>query len=212
MPFRTASFVVIGLTNGPGFSVNPCLRPHVRWAQQRHRYAAAYAVVSYPHPRQLRRFGRGPLPTRGRLHARLWNAGYAQAKHDVVSLRQVGFPTPAVWIDVEPSSRAPWSRHRDQNAAVLRGVVAGFRHFGYRVGIYSTHLIWRSIAGRARLGLPEWRTAGPATTGAALHQCTHEQIQGGPAVLAQWWGPHRDFDVLCARPTAGHKQTWFIKY
>ena len=35
MPVSTASFVVVGLTNGPGWYPNPCLAAHVAWARGR---------------------------------------------------------------------------------------------------------------------------------------------------------------------------------
>ena len=35
MPLPSAQYVVIGLTNGPGFVANPCLADHVAWAKER---------------------------------------------------------------------------------------------------------------------------------------------------------------------------------
>ena len=211
-PFPSARFVVLGLTNAHPFTPSPCLRAEVRWVKRHHLHAAAYAVVNYPHARTLRWSGsHGPRKPRT-LKARLWNVGYAEARYNIGTLHRVGLRTPVVWVDVEPGRLANWSRHRNRNAAVLRGTIAGYRHAGYRVGVYSTHLLWRSIAGRFRPRLPEWRTAGPRTTRKALRMCRRDAIQGGYAVLAQWWGPRRDFDVLCGKPTSRRRQVWFTKY
>ncbi len=118
-------------------------------------------------------------------------------------MKRHGFVTPHVWLDVEPSSSHPWSRHRGQNRAVVRGWVRGYRDAGYTVGFYSTPHMWRGIVGRMRTRLPEWRTAGPASPRAALAKCHGESIQGGPAVMAQWWTDRRDCDRIC--PAARHE-------
>jgi hypothetical protein len=211
-PFSSARFAVLGLTNAHSFQPNPCLGAQVLWVRRHHLHAAAYAVATFPRRGTLHWFGvRGPNRHRT-LHARLWNVGFAEAAYNVHTLRRVHLQTPVVWVDVEPGRISNWSRHRGRNATVLRGVVAGYRHFGYKVGVYSTRYLWRGIAGRLRLGLPEWRTAGPASGRAARRQCWEDQIQGGYAVLAQWWGPRRDFDVLCAPPSAHRRHVWFTKY
>ena len=48
MPLKEVRYVVVGLTNGPGFSANPCLADQVDWARRHRLLTAAYAVASYP--------------------------------------------------------------------------------------------------------------------------------------------------------------------
>ena len=48
LPDSSARFVVIGLTNGPGFVANPCMADQVAWANSRHLLVAAYSVISGP--------------------------------------------------------------------------------------------------------------------------------------------------------------------
>jgi hypothetical protein len=67
--------------------------------------------------------------------------------------------------------------------------------------VYSTTTLWRGILGRMRLHLPEWRTAGPVSPRVALRKCSDQSIQGGHAVIAQWWTARRDFDRLCPGPS-----------
>ena len=197
MPLRTAKFVVVGLTNGPSFHPNPCLASQVGWIKRQHLRAAAYAVSTYPTRAEVRQHGStGPHPHQ-RLSGRLWNTGYAAAQFNVATMERVELTSPIVWVDVEPYSVAPWSGTIGGNQAVVRGVVQGYRDAGLRVGVYSTQSLWAQIVGGLRLGLPEWRTAGQTTMGDALYKCSHYPIQGGTAVMAQWWGPHRDFDVMC---------------
>ena len=74
MPLTEARYVVVGLTNGPGFSANPCLADQVDWARRHRLLTAAYAVASYPDARHGARHGTdGPFdgehpPRRTRQH------------------------------------------------------------------------------------------------------------------------------------------------
>jgi len=201
MPDAGVRFVIVGLTNGRSLTPNPCLDRHLSWVRSHHVQAAAYSFGTFPTRTQLRRYRhRGPYDGRYRLGA-LANAGHASARYNVRLLQQHGFVTPHVWIDVEPSSSRPWSRRTSWNRAVVRGWVRGYRDAGYTVGVYSTRGLWTHIVGRMRLRLPEWRTAGPVSPGSALRKCGGESIQGGHAVIAQWWTAHRDFDRLCPGPS-----------
>ena len=201
MPDAGVRFVVIGLTAGRAFAPNPCLAEHLRWVRRHHAYASAYAFAAFPSRGELHRHRRhGPFDGRHHLGA-LRNAGYATAQYNVRLMRRHGFTTPHVWLDVEPSSSHPWSHRRHLNRAVVRGWVRGYRAAGYSVGFYSTSLLWKHILGRYRPGLPEWRTAGPASPRAALAQCHERSIQGGRAVVTQWWTAHRDFDRICPSPS-----------
>lgn len=201
LPRPGTRFVLIGLTDGPAFHTNPCLGGQVRWARRQHRRVAAYAVASYPTRAELHRYGAAGPYAPHTLIGRLRNVGFRQARTNLAVMRRTGLVSPVVWIDVEPTSH-PWSRHhRGLNRAVLRGLVHGYRTGGHRVGFYSTRLIWREIAGALRLRLPEWRTAGPVSPGSALATCRRPDysIQGGQAVIGQWWTSRRDLDVLCPR-------------
>jgi hypothetical protein len=200
MPDAGVGFVVVGLTSGRAFTANPCLDRQIRWVRNHHVHASAYAFAAFPSRAQLRRHRHhGPYDSRHRAGA-LKNGGYAAARYNVRVMRQHGFTTPHVWLDVEPSSSHPWSHRRHLNRAVVHGWIRGYRSAGYTVGVYSTPLLWRHILGRFRPRLPEWRTAGPTSARAALGRCRGESIQGGPAAIAQWWTAHRDFDRLCPGP------------
>lgn len=204
MPKKSAKFVVVGLTNGPGFSPNPCLAKHVKWIKDHRVYAAPYAFTTYPTASQLKKYG-GAGPYRGTAKkTRLKNVGYAQATYNVATMKKVGLSAPFIWVDVEHSRPpAPWSKNTAYNKAVLDGVLAGYRAAGLKVGIYSSPSPWRSIVGRARYGVPEWRTVGPASKSAALKKCSARSVQGGKTVMAQWWvddsptANSTDYNVLC---------------
>jgi hypothetical protein len=213
MPRASARYVVIGLTNGPGFFPNPCIKSQVRWAKRHHVWTAAYAVTTYPRARQLAKYGTTGPHSSTYLHGKLWNAGYAEAEFNIATMKGVHLTSPIVWVDVEPYSVRPWTRHRTRNAAVVQGAVQGYQDAGLKVGFYSTQLLWRSIVDHLHYGLPEWRTAGPRTMAAALRMCSHDPIQGGRAVLAQWWDDDRDFGVTCpGHSSRPHLRKYFHRY
>jgi hypothetical protein len=198
MPLPEARYVVVGLTNGPGFTANPCLADQVSWIRERHLLAAAYAVVSQPSADQLAEHGgRGPYDAGTDLGA-LANAGYQQALSNVATMRAAGLSTPFVWLDVEHVPDFEWGDDLTANAAVVQGSARGYTDAGYQVGVYSTPILWREVVGDLALGLPEWRAAGQTSREEALSRCGDDwQIQGGDAVLGQWVADQRDHDVTC---------------
>ncbi|KAA1426877.1 hypothetical protein [Nocardioides antri] len=198
MPVPEAEFVVIGLTNGPGFTPNPCLADQVAWVQERELLAAAYAVSSYPDEETLELYAWDGPYDGGSLKGRLRNVGYQQARFNIDSMIDAGLQSPLVWIDVEPVPYFEWSDDPGANAAVVEGAARGYTEAGYAIGVYSTPYLWETVVGDFRLGVPEWRAAGETSREEALNRCGDDwSIQGGPAVLGQWVADNRDHNVTC---------------
>ena len=212
MPLASAEYVVLGLTNGPGFTANPCLADQVRWVRERRLMAAAYAVASYPDSDAVAEHARsGPYDGTSRLGA-LANTGYQQALANVVTMRRAGLASPVVWVDVEPVRDFEWSGEQKANAAVVEGAVLGYQDAGYRVGVYSTPALWAGVVGGLALGLPEWRAAGQTSRAEARERCGADwSVQGGAAVLAQWVEDSRDLDITCPGVSA-RLGRWFQQY
>lgn len=198
MPVPEAQFVIVGLTNGPGFTPNPCLADQVAWVEDHRLMIAAYSVSSYPDAATLAEYGdQGPFDGDSRL-GRLRNVGYQQARYNVGSMGGAGMRTPVVWIDVEPVPDFEWSADPVANAAVIEGVARGYTDAGYEIGVYSTPALWEAVVGDLALGLPEWRAAGQTSRAEALARCGEEwSIQGGEAVFGQWVEDRRDHNVTC---------------
>jgi hypothetical protein len=211
-PVEEARYVVVGLTNGPGFYPNPCLAEQVADVRARGRMAAAYSVVSHPEPDRLARHADdGPFDGSTRLGA-LANNGYAQAAFNVRTMRAAGLLTPVVWIDVEPVPDFEWTTDLPANAAVVEGMARGYRDAGYRIGVYSTPYLWDVVVGDLALGVPEWRAAGQTSRDAALATCAPDRtIQGGDAVMGQWVEAGRDMNVTCPGISL-ELETWFHQY
>lgn len=211
-PLRAAKYVIIGLTNGPAFTANPCLADQVKWVRKRKLLGAAYAVVSYPLARQVQRYAdRGPFDGSTRLGS-LRNVGYQQARYGRARMEAADLPSPALWIDVEPVSEPfSWSDNPRSNFAVVQGAARGWTDAGFRIGIYSTPFLWSSVVGDYELGVPEWRAAGETSRAEALERCGDEWvIQGGDPVLAQWVAARRDQNVTC--PEVEDLAGWFHQF
>jgi hypothetical protein len=186
MPADDAEYVVIGLTNGPGFHANPCLADQMAWAKERRLLVAAYSVISWPDDAAQQQYGG------------LRQAGYAQAQFNIASMNAVGLGSPIVWLDIEHVPFYDWSADPAANAEVVLGAAQGYVDAGYRVGVYSTPHLWQSVVGDLSLGVPEWRAAGKTSQQEALSRCGSDWlIQGGIGVLAQWVEGGRDVDVTC---------------
>lgn len=211
-PLPQAAYVVVGLTNGPGFVANPCLSDQVESVRSGGLLGAAYAVASFPDDATVETFATaGPFVGGGRLVA-LRNTGYQQARFNVTSMITSGLETPIVWIDVEPVPDFAWSADPVANAAVVEGVARGYTDAGYRIGVYSTPYLWSSVVGDLVLGVPEWRAAGQTSRAEALNRCGPDgSIQGGRPVLGQWVESDRDQNITCPG-IAAELSRWFHQY
>jgi hypothetical protein len=199
MPVSGAAFIVIGLTNGPGFVANPCVADQVAFARQRKLLTAAYSVISGP-----TRFS-----PRGLTGEQL---GYQQAKFNIATMKRVGLVTPIVWLDVESVPKFDWGGDKQANAAVIRGAAKGYTDAGYAVGVYSTPYLYANVAGGLRMGVPEWRAAGQTSEREARSRCgTDWVIQGGRGVLGQWVEDRRDRNITCPG-AAAQLGRWFHQY
>jgi hypothetical protein len=186
MPTSEARYLIIGLTNGPGFHANPCLADQVAYAKERGLLVAAYSVISWPDEAAQAQYGG------------LQEAGTAQAQFNLQSMRAAGLDSPIIWLDVEQVPHYEWSTSTAANAEVVLGAAKGYADAGYRVGVYSTPAIWAGLVGDLSLGVPEWRAAGQTSKEEALSRCGNDWlIQGGIGALAQWVEDGRDRNITC---------------
>jgi hypothetical protein len=209
MPVDAARYVILGLTNGPGFYANPCLASQVAWVKSRHLMAAAYSVISTPQNGDLAAHGKkGPFNGNTRLGA-LSNVGYQQARFNLNTMRSAGLQSPIVWLDVEPVPDFDWPSDTRANAAVVRGAARGYTDAGFAIGAYSTQALWEQVVGGFALGVPEWRAAGQTSRAEALRRCGRDRMfQGGKGVIGQWVEAGRDQNVTCPG-TSAEMVRWF---
>jgi hypothetical protein len=209
MPGPGAQFVIVGVTNGPGFYPNPCLTHELRWVHRRHLLLGGYAMTTYPTAALIRQHGHtGPYAGTSARSA-LRNTGYAEALYNIATMARVGMSVPMIWVDVEPYPVAPWSRSFARNRAVVTGVMRAYRDAGFKVGLYTNPNGWGQVVGNWRLPLvPTWSTVGSRGANNARHSCTVGP-PGGPTWIAQWWIGPRDHDLTC--PLAPAPRAMFHK-
>ncbi|MFN2540404.1 MAG: hypothetical protein ABR549_19920 [Mycobacteriales bacterium] len=185
MPPAGTKYVVVGLTNGPGFTPNPCLSSQLSWVKRRHLWLGVYSVVSYPTAAQLARYG-----GTGTLRTRLHRVGVAQARFNLATMRKAGLAkAPMVWVDVEPVKGWPWSASTSANNALIDGAMLAYRVAGMHVGLYSYKYGWREITGGRRL--PNVATWVPLST------CSRPSFSGGPILLTQTTSNGSDINKTC---------------
>jgi hypothetical protein len=196
MPSGHPAYVILGLTDGSGHTVNPCLRSQLSWARGHRAKVGGYLVASYPSRWQRARAGRGLY---GRCHhhvlCRLRNDGARQVSDAFATMRRDHMHVPMVWLDVEFRSYRPWTRSHSRNRAVIEGIVRGMHHHHKRFGIYTTGYMWHAIVGRYQLRVPQWLPAGHTSARRTKPMCRHSAT-GGPTWLVQY--THRlDEDLTC---------------
>jgi hypothetical protein len=192
-PTASATFVVIGLTDGGSFRANPCLARQVAAAKARHLWTAAYAISTYPSSSELARYG-----GTGSLTVRLARVGRVQATFNVTTMRRAGLRSPIVWVDVEPKQKSPWSTRATSNNAVIGGALSGYRLRGVRAGLYSYGKAWRPITGdRFMPGVPTWVPVGSKGRTEARRRCAMASFSGDKPWLVQWTDGVRDYNLTC---------------
>lgn len=205
MPPAGAEYVILGLTDGAGHTLNPCLGSQLAWARANGVKVGAYLVPSYPTRGELAAARHGAYGDCGRsLLCRLRNDGAAQVLDAVRTMRGSGMHAPMVWIDVEFRRYLPWSRSRARNAAVLQGAVREMHRLHERYGVYTTSYMWHAIAGSYYLNVPNWLPVGHTRPRVAQRMC-RQTATGGPAWLVQYTRS-LDSDLTCPvlDPVPGH--------
>ena len=189
----SASFAVLGLTDGGSLRANPCLARQVASVKSRHLWAGAYAVSTYPTSAQLTRYG-----GTGTLTVRLRRFGAARAGFNLTTMARAGLRSPMVWVDVEPRTPSPWSASAVNNNAVIDGVIARYKAAGVRAGIYSYDKAWKAITGaRVLPGVPTWVPVGHKSRAVAAATCAAASYAGSKPWLTQWTDGVRDYDLTC---------------
>lgn len=213
MPPDSSQFVVIGLTKGLPFTVNPCLATQVAWASARRVPAQAYTIPAFPTRDQLAAYGsRGPWSATTRW-GQLANAGYAEGSYALDRLKAAGFAARMVWIDVESRDRQPWPTGSRAAEALNRAVVVGLARrldeAGHPYGYYSNTSGWQAITGTWWApGVPTWVPVGHRTSADAVAACGRPSFSTGAPHLAQWTDGQRDDDVACPAYTFAPGRPW----
>ncbi len=209
-PMASASFAVLGLTDGGSFRANPCLADQVASVKVRHLWVSAYAIHTYPTPAELTRYGGA-----GTLAVQLGRVGAAQAAFNLTTLARVSLKSPMVWVDIEPRTPSPWSASTVNNNAVIDGVLARYKEAGIHAGLYSYDKAWKAITGgRVLKGVGTWVPVGHKGQSVAKATCALASYAGSKPWLTQWTDDVRDYNLTCpgvtGRAASGNVLTPFL--
>jgi hypothetical protein len=178
VPSAPYGFGIVGVTGGKAMTQNPCLAEQYRWAQQEGSGAGLYVNVS-PAPAGTSPYG--------------WGAATVIDAVDYAG--QAAASAPTWWLDVETTNG--WGPDRDANAEVVRGAVDELQRHHIGVGVYSTGLQWRMIAGGYSPGVPVW-VAGAPNDGSAGTWCSPDHgFGGGPVYVVQALPVRFDANTAC---------------
>lgn len=196
MPAAAGTFMVVGVTGGRAFTLNPCFAQQVAWAKTQSVPVSLYVNMKYPSGTTLSEGLTGP---QGTCIPDDWvcqsaNYGYKTAQHAYDTAQAAGV-TPAMWwLDVETENT--WSETTTLNALVIRSAVGFFQSRGLPVGVYSTAFQWKLIAGDYTPGLPVW-VGGSAASSTDPQRCRTGAFAGGQVVMIQYLQGGFDTNYVC---------------
>lgn len=190
-----ATFGIVDVSGGTGYSLNPCL------SQQAAKYQNNLSFYvntgwnvnsSYINPASPK------ACTAGDTDCLAYNYGYNAGLYALRAASQVGASSTSWWLDVETDNT--WNVSTLQNQNSLQGEYDALMGGGATsVGVYSTTAQWQTITGSWKNGWPSWGATTWRTASQARTYCSGHQFTGGPSVLMQYL-PRRtniDQDVAC---------------
>ncbi|HSR26120.1 MAG TPA: hypothetical protein VLW53_21375, partial [Candidatus Eisenbacteria bacterium] len=194
-----ATFSIIGVSGGRGFTVNPCLAGQWRAARG---LRAVYFNSGYdpdnagkttPDCRSRAQYQDG-----GDDRRTAYAIGCSEAVYAVNAMRAAGADRAVmIWLDVESSNSWDHSSF-DLNRVALQAEIDQLAAFGRLVGLYATFAEWRAIVGA-------WSPAGIVADWVAGAEpeagCGTPGFSGHPVWIVQepttWPGTGHDSDWTC---------------
>ena len=195
VPAGEVGFAIIGVNNGRPMTQNPCFPGQIAWAKKAAAPAAVYVNSSAP-PDGFNT----TLCASGDESCRSFEFGKQSAHYAMAYVDQHAPEVHRYWLDVETANR--WSADKDDNAAVLRGMIDALEGAGKYVGIYSNRYQFGLIAGNFAPGLDNWIPRPEAKRDTAEDYCrTTPNFGGGRIVMIQLWYEF-DENHVCGAPSS----------
>lgn len=181
VPSGAFGFAIIGVNNGRAMTQNPCMPAQIAWARQGSADASVY--INSNSPPEAFRTSQCP-PTDGVCRA--FEYGRESAAYAIAYVNRHAPDITRYWLDVETQNT--WSSNTQENAAVLRGMIAALTGAGKSVGIYSNSRQFAIIAGSYAPGLDNWIPRPEAKHDTVAEFCrTTQPFGGGRVVMIQMW-------------------------
>jgi hypothetical protein len=176
-------FGVIGVTDGAGYSSNPCMASEASHYSNVSLYvntgwdsSSSHVNTKYPYVCSV-----------GNMNCLAYNYGYNAGLYAFNAASANGLHSSTWWLDVETGDT--WSTNTTQNRNSLQGehdalVASGVRN----IGIYSTTYQWDSLTGTWLNNWPSWGATTVQTATQAKTYCSGHQFTGGSTWLIQFEG------------------------
>jgi hypothetical protein len=188
------TFGIVGVTDGHGYSTNPCI------AKEASHFGNLSLYVNtgwYNHSTHINATS-PKVCAQGHNNCLAYNYGYNAGLYAINAAQSVGVSSTTWWLDVETGNT--WNTDVVQNQNSLQGEHdALVAHGATTVGVYSTTAQWKSLTGGWQNNWPSWGATTWTTAKHAHTYCTGHEFTGGPSYLMQYKpsGAKVDYDVAC---------------
>jgi hypothetical protein len=184
-------FGIVGVSDGTGYSQNPCLAQEASWFSNLSLYVNTgwYDQSSHVNPSSPR------VCAAGDANCLAYNYGYSAGLYALSYASGQHVSASTWWLDVETSNT--WNSDTTQNRNSLQGEYDALLANGVTaVGVYSTTYQWDTVTGTWLNNWPNWGATVVNSASKAARFCTGHQFTGGPTVLIQYTGS-LDRDYAC---------------
>jgi len=185
------TFGIVGVSDGTGYSQNPCLAQEAAWFPDISLYVNTgwydqSVHINASSPKQC---------ASGDSNCLAYNYGYNAGLYAVSYASSQNIQATTWWLDVETGNT--WNADTTQNRNSLQGEYDALVANGATtVGAYSTTAQWNSITGTWHNNWPNWGATTVRTASQASRYCTGHRFTGGPTYLIQFSGT-LDHDYAC---------------
>jgi hypothetical protein len=187
----SSAFGIVGVTNGLGYSTNPCLKTEASHFSNLSLYVNTgwYSGSSNVNPTSPH------VCVTGDNNCLAYNYGYNAGLYAYNAATGLAIHSTTWWLDVETSNT--WSSDALQNQNSLQGEADALTTAGVTtVGVYSTTAQWQSVTGGWQNGMPNWGATTWTTAKQASKYCSGHNFSGGGTWLIQFSGK-LDQDYVC---------------
>ena len=192
-PPKHPTFGIVGVSDGTGYSQNPCLAQEAAWFP-----SASFGLFvntgwynqsSHINPNSPK------VCAADDQNCLAYNYGYNAGLYALNYANSLNIQAATWWLDVETSNT--WNADTTQNRNSLQGEYDALTANGVAtVGVYSTTYQWDTVTGTWLNNWPGWGATTVRTPSQAATYCTGHRFTGGPTYLIQFTGT-LDRDYAC---------------
>lgn len=189
------SFDIVEVSDGVGYSTNPCLaKESSNFISNHSLYVSTgwYDKSTHINPNSPK------VCVNGDNNCLAYNYGYNAGIYAYNAAASIGIHSLTWWLDVE--TNGTWNSDTTQNQNSLQGEHDALINSGVStVGIYSTTAEWQTITGGWHNNWPGWGATTWTTANQAKTYCTGHEFTGGSSYLMQYLSKKSKFDqdVAC---------------